>query len=330
MPTFKAYRTFETDGKVESRFVDLQTDDLDPGDVLIKGEYSTINFKDALSHNGSGKIMRRYPTVAGIDLAGSVEHSTDPRFKPGEPVIVHGYDFGVAHDGGYAEYARVAGDWVVRRPQAMTAAQAMALGTAGFTAALAVELMQHNGLAPDKGPVIVDGATGGVGSVAIDILDKLGYAVTALTGKAHEAPYLRSIGAREILSRQDLKLDKVRPLDKATWAGAIDNLGGNVLAWLLSTMQIGGTVASIGLAADAKLATTVMPFILRGVHLLGVDSANCPMPLRQRIWDRLAEEWRPAREQAAAHTIALADLPAAFPAYLDGTIKGRTIVKLAQ
>ena len=327
---FKAYRTFQEDGVVRSRFVEMAPDELDPGDVLVKTKYSTINYKDALSYNGAGKIMRKYPTVAGIDMAGTVETSADPRFKHGDKVIVHAYDMGVAHDGGYAEYVRVPAGWVVRRSPDMTAFEAMTLGTAGYTAALAIELMQHNGLAPANGPVIVDGATGGVGSVAIDILGKLGYHVVALTGKAEEEAYLRSIGAAEILARQSIDVSKIRPLDKATWAGAIDNLGGDVLAWMLSTMKQWGTVASVGLAADAKLNTTVMPFILRGVQLLGINSSEGPMALRQKLWDRLAREWKPSRVQAKVRTIDFDELPTHFEAFLKGMIRGRTVVRIGQ
>src|SRR5437773_2627738 len=255
----------------------MTVDELDAGDVVIRTKYSTINYKDALSYNGSGRIMRKYPTVAGIDMAGTVERSADPRWKRGDKVLVTGYDLGVAHDGGYAELARVPGDWIVRRPASITAFDAMTLGTAGFTAALAIHLMEHNGLAPANGRVAVTGATGGVGSVAIEILAKKGYDVVAITGKQKEAKYLESIGAKEVLLRQSLDFSRIRPLDKSTWAGAIDNLGGEMLAWLLSTMQIAGTVAAVGLAADMQLSTSVAPFILRGVHLLGVDSANCPM-----------------------------------------------------
>src|SRR5712675_163097 len=204
MTTFKAYRTFEDNGIVSSHFVNTSIDELDHGEVVIRTKYSTINYKDALSHNGTGKIMRKYPTIAGIDMAGTVEASSDNRFRKGDKVIVNGYDMGVAHDGGYAEYVRVPADWVVRRSPNMTAFEAMTLGTAGYTAALAVELMQHNGLTPAAGPVIVNGATGGVGSIAIDILSKLGYHVVALTGKADEEAYLRSIGAGEVMDRQSL------------------------------------------------------------------------------------------------------------------------------
>ena len=329
MQTFKAYRTFEQDKVVSSRFVDLSLEDLDPGDVVIRTKYSTINYKDALSHGGAGKIMRKFPTVAGIDMAGTVESSKDARWKRGDKVIVTGYELGVSHDGGYAEYVRVPGDWIVRRPESMTAFDAMTLGTAGFTAALAVHLMQHNGLTPAAGPVAVTGATGGVGSVAIEILAKQGYDVVAITGKQREADYLRRIGARDVMLRSSLELANLRPLEKATWAGAVDNLGGDVLAWLLATSKIAGTVAAVGLAADMKLNTTVAPFILRGVHLLGTDSANCPMPLRQTLWNRLAVDWRPDRVHDEVRTIDFDELPTHFDAYLKGMARGRTVVRVA-
>ena len=328
MQKFKAYRTFQDDKIVSSRFVEMTPEELDPGDVVVRTKYSTINYKDALSYNGTGKIMRKFPTVGGIDMAGTVETSADPRFKRGDKVIVHAYDFGVGHDGGYAEYARVPGDWVVRRPEGMTAFDAMTLGTAGFTAAQAIMLMEHNGLKPSSGPVVVTGATGGVGSVAIEILATLGYHVVAITSKEEETPYLQGLGAKEVRWRQSIDLANIRPLDKATWAGAIDNLGGDLLAWLLSTMAIGGTVASVGLAAGPKLNTTVMPFILRGVHLLGVDSANCPMAVRQAIWNKLAVAWRPNRVHDQARTIDFDDLPTHFDAYLKGLVRGRTVVRI--
>ncbi|HET6801475.1 MAG TPA: YhdH/YhfP family quinone oxidoreductase [Casimicrobiaceae bacterium] len=328
MQTFKAYRTFEQDKVVSSRFVDLSLEDLDPGDVVIRTKYSSINYKDALSHGGAGKIMRKFPTVAGIDMAGTVESSKDARWKRGDKVIVTGYELGVSHDGGYAEYVRVPGDWIVRRPESMTAFDAMTLGTAGFTAALAVHLMQHNGLTPAAGPVAVTGATGGVGSVAIEILAKQGYDVVAITGKQREADYLRRIGARDVMLRSSLELANLRPLEKATWAGAVDNLGGDVLAWLLATSKIAGTVAAVGLAADMKLNTTVAPFILRGVHLLGTDSANCPMSLRQTLWNKLAVDWRPDRVHDEVRTIDFEELPTHFDAYLKGMARGRTVVRV--
>jgi len=327
--TFKAYRTYEDQGIVASRFVDMEVDELDPGDVLVRTKYSTINYKDALSYNGTGRIMRKFPTVAGIDMSGTVESSSDPRWRKGDKVIVHAYDMGVAHDGGYSEYVRVPGDWVVRRPEGMTAFDAMTLGTAGFTAALAIHLMQHNGLEPSKGPVAVTGATGGVGCVAIEVLAKLGYDVVAITGKAkEEGEWLRSIGAKEVLARQSIDLANIRPLGASTYAGAIDNLGGDMLAWLLSMQKIGGTVAAVGLAADMKLITTVAPFILRGVHLIGVDSANCPMALRQMLWNKLAVAWRPDRVHDQVRTIDFDDLPTHFDAYLKGMVRGRTVVRV--
>ncbi|MGC1817868.1 MAG: YhdH/YhfP family quinone oxidoreductase [Casimicrobiaceae bacterium] len=329
MQTFKAYRTYQENGVVTSRFVTLGIDELDPGDVVIRTKYSTINYKDALSYNGTGKIMRKFPTVAGIDVAGTVESSADARFKAGDKVIVTGYDLGVGHDGGYAEFVRVPADWVVRRPESMTAFDAMTIGTAGYTAALAIHLMQHNGLEPANGPVAVTGATGGVGSVAIEVLAKQGYDVVAITGKGEEANYLRGIGAKEVMLRSALDLSKIRPLEKATWAGAVDNLGGDILAWLLASSKIGGTVAAVGLAADMKLSTTVAPFILRGVRLLGTDSANTPMALRQRLWNKLAVEWRPDRVHDQVRTIDFDELPTHFDAYLKGMIRGRTVVRIA-
>lgn len=328
MSAFKAYRTFEENGVVSSRFVTTSIDELDHGEVVVRTKYSTINYKDALSHNGTGRIMRKFPCIAGIDMAGTVEASSDPRWKKGDKVIVHGYDLGVAHDGGYAEYVRVPAGWVVRRPESMTAFDAMTLGTAGYTAGLAIELMQHNGLAPANGPVAVTGATGGVGSVAIEVLAKLGYDVVAITGKAEETDYLKGIGAKEVLLRQSLDFSKIRPLDKSTYAGAIDNLGGDILAWLLSLQKIGGVVGAVGLAAGYKLNTTVMPFILRGVHLLGINSSETPMALRQKIWNKLAVEWRPDRVHDQVRTIDFDELPTHFDAYLKGLVRGRTVVRI--
>ena len=329
MQKFKAYRTFQENDKVTSRFVEMSQDELDPGDVVVRTKYSTINYKDALSYNGAGKIMRKYPTNGGIDMAGTVESSADARWKRGDKVIVHAYDMGVAHDGGYSEYVRVPADWVVRRPESMTAFDAMTLGTAGFTAAQAIDAMQHNGLAPANGPVAVTGATGGVGSVAIEILAKLGYDVVAITGKKEASNYLSELGAREVLMRSTIELGKIRPLERATWGGAIDNLGGDILAWLLATSKQGGNVASVGLAADFKLNTTVMPFILRGVNLLGINSAECPMSTRQRLWNKLAVEWRPDKVHDQVRTIDFDELPTHFDAYLKGMVRGRTVVRIA-
>ncbi|MCA3132073.1 MAG: oxidoreductase [Rhodocyclaceae bacterium] len=329
MSTFKALRIFNEDGKVVSRMVAMTVDELDPGEVVIRTEYSSINYKDALAATGAGKIIRRFPCVGGIDGAGTVESSTDPAFKPGDQVIANSYDIGVAHDGGYAGRMRVPAKWLVRLPQGLSTQEAMALGVAGFTAGLAVVRMEANGLEPGRGPVIVNGATGGVGSVVIDILAGRGYHVVALTGKASEADYLTSLGAKEVMLRSSLDLAKIRPLDKSLWAGAVDNLGGDVLSWMTSTMKEGGAIAAVGLAASFEYKTTVMPFILRGVTLCGIDSVNCPMPLREQVWQRLAGDLKPRHLQSMVRLLPLDQLQGAFQGYLDGAAKGRTVVKIA-
>ena len=328
MEKFKAYRIREVDKKIVARFEELALEDLDQGEVVVRVAYSSVNYKDALAATGAGKIIRRFPCVGGIDLAGTVTESIDPRFKRGDAVICTSYDLGVAHDGGYAEYARIPADWAVPMPKGMSLFEAMALGTAGYTAGLAVTRMEANGLKPANGPVIVSGATGGVGSIAIDILSRLGYHVVALTGKDGETDYLRKLGAKEVLSRKSLDLSKIKPLDKATWAGAIDNLGGEVLAWMASTMMQDGTIASIGLAASMNLNTTVAPFILRGVSLLGIDSGSTPMPLRREIWGRLASDMRPQHLKEMTRTIPFDELARAFDGLLKGAARGRIVVDL--
>jgi putative YhdH/YhfP family quinone oxidoreductase len=326
---FQVYRLRERDKKVVAAFEQASVDELDPGEVVIRVGYSSVNYKDALAATGAGRIVRRFPCIGGIDLSGTVIESTDPRFRKGDAVIATSYDIGVSHDGGYAEYARMQADWVVPMPKDMTLFEAMALGTAGFTAGLAVERMEHEGLKPGAGPVVVTGATGGVGSIAIDILAGLGHHVVALTGKEHESAYLKDLGAKEVMLRSGLDLAKVKPLEKATWAGAVDNLGGDVLAWLAATMQIGAPLASVGLAASMELKTTVAPFILRGVSLLGVDSANTPMPQRRRVWERLASDLRPRHLARLTRTIPFADLPKVFDDFLKAKIRGRIVVDLA-
>ena len=329
MDGFKAFRINEVDKKVSAGFVDMTLAELDPGEVVVRVAYSDVNYKDALAATGAGKIIRRFPCVGGIDLSGTVVESGDARFRKGDAVIATSYDIGVAHHGGYAEYARLPADWVVPMPRGMTLLEAMSLGTAGFTAALGIVRMEANGLKPANGPVIVSGATGGVGSVAVDILAGLGYHVVALTGKEGEADYLKGLGAKEVKLRQSLDLAKIRPLDKALWAGAVDNLGGDVLAWMASTMQIGGTIASIGLAASHTFNTTVMPYILRGVSLLGVDSVNCPMPERSQVWQRLAADMKPRHLAGMIRTIAFDQLPGVFGAFVQGKVKGRIVVDMA-
>ncbi|MBS0553901.1 MAG: acryloyl-CoA reductase, partial [Proteobacteria bacterium] len=254
--------------------------------------------------------------------------SADARFKPGDKVVATSFDIGVAHHGGYAEYARVPAGWVVPLPAGLDLFEAMALGTAGFTAALAVVRMEDNGLAPANGPVIVTGATGGVGGLAIEMLAQLGYHVVALTGKEAESDYLRMLGAAEIKLRSSIDLDKVRPLEAAQWAGAVDNVGGPILHWVLATMKQAGTVASIGNAASFKLDTTVFPFILRGVSLLGIDSGYMGFPTRQRVWDRLATDLKPKHLAAVTRTIGFDDLPGAFDDFIAGRVKGRTVVRI--
>jgi putative YhdH/YhfP family quinone oxidoreductase len=328
MTTLKAYRIFNEDGKVVGRFTDMKMEELDTGDVVIKVAYSSVNFKDALAATGAGKIIRRFPCVGGVDLSGTVVESADARFRKGDAVIATSYEIGVAHDGGYAEYARIPAGWVVQMPKGLDLFEAMALGTAGYTAALAVERMEHEGLKPANGPVLVTGATGGVGSIAVDILSACGYRVVALTGKETQSDYLKGIGASEVMLRSSLDLSRIKPLDKATWAGAVDNLGGDVLSWIASTMQVGGTLASIGLAASHTFNTTVMPFILRGVSLLGVDSVNTPMGLREKVWRRLGADLKPRRLKSIATTVNFADLPGVFEKVMKAQMRGRTVVNI--
>lgn len=328
MNSFKALLIEEHDGKVSSGFTQLDESRLDAGNVTIRVAYSSVNYKDALAATGAGKIIRRFPCVGGIDLSGTVLESTDPRFKAGDPVIATSFDIGVAHHGGYAEVARVPGEWVIPLPAGLSLYEAMALGTAGFTAALAVVRMEENGLTPAKGPVIVTGATGGVGSLAVDMLARLGYHVVALTGKESESDYLRSLGAAEVMLRQSLDLTKIRPLDRARWAGAVDNLGGDVLAWIASTMERGGTIASIGLASSMTLNTTVAPFILRGACLLGIDSGYIGEPYRSGVWQRLATDLKPPHLSRMSRPIAFDELPAVFAEYIAGRAKGRVVVEV--
>ncbi len=327
--SFKAFLIEQAEDKtVRAGMQSLSTDDLDVGEVLIRVHYSSINYKDALAATGKGKIIRRFPCVGGIDLSGEVVESADPRFSVGDPVIATSFDIGVAHHGGFAEYARIPAKWVVALPEGLSLFEAMALGTAGFTAALGVQRMEDNGLRPENGPVVVSGATGGVGSLAIDMLAAAGYSVTALTGKASEEDYLRALGASDILLREAIDFDKVRALEGARWAGAVDNTGGKILHWMLATMQQAGTVASIGNAAGFDLDTSVFPFILRGVSLLGVDSGYIGFPVRQQIWERLATNLRPRHLEAVTQTIGFDALPAAFDDFIAGRIRGRTVVRI--
>ncbi|HUN68773.1 MAG TPA: acryloyl-CoA reductase [Burkholderiales bacterium] len=329
MEKFRAYRLSEVEKKIKAEFVDCTLDELDPGELVVRVAYSDVNYKDALAATGKGRILLRPTCIGGIDLSGTVTASSDPRFAKGDAVLAVGHDLGVKHNGGYSEYARIPANWAVKLPKGLTLWEAMAFGTAGYTAGLAIVKMEHNGLRPDGGPVIVDGATGGVGSIAIAALAKLGYHVVALTGKADGAGYLRKLGAAEIKLRSEIDLSKIKPLDKATWQGAVDNLGGEVLAWMASTMKFNGVIASIGLAAGFGLNTTVMPFILRGVSLLGINSTDAPSPeLERQVWSRLAGDMKPAELKDMAKTIPFADLPKVFDDFINARVTGRIVVDL--
>jgi acrylyl-CoA reductase (NADPH) len=326
---FKAYRLTEVEKKIRAEFVDCTLEELDPGELVVRVAYSDVNYKDALAATGKGRILLRPTCIGGIDLSGTVVSSSDGRFAKGDAVLGVGHNLGVKHHGGYAEYARIPADWAVKLPKGMSLWDAMAYGTAGYTAGLAIVKMELNGLAPANGPVVVDGATGGVGSIALASLAKLGYSVTALTGKEAESDWLKKLGAKEVLLRQSLDLAKIRPLDKATWAGAVDNLGGEVLAWMASTMKVNGVIASIGLAANPSLATTVMPFILRGVSLLGINSTDAPSrELELKVWERLAGDMRPPMLKDMARTVPFAELPSVFDDFIQGKVSRRVVVDM--
>jgi acrylyl-CoA reductase (NADPH) len=326
MSTFKAYLLEETDGAVAGRLTRMRLDDLDAGGTLVRVEYSSINYKDALAGTGKGAIARRLPLIGGIDLAGRVIDSDV--HAEGSEVLVCGCGLSETRHGGFAEYARVPSDCVVPIPDGLDARSSMAIGTAGFTAALALDRLEQAGLAPTAGPVAVTGATGGVGSVAIELLAGRGYAVTAITGKTEDAAYLETLGAAEVLARTALP-DDPKPLGKARWAAVVDNVGGAMLAALLKSVLPDGLVASIGLAGGAKLETTVLPFILRGVSLLGINSVFVAPDRRARIWGRLATDLKPRHLDAiVTHEVTLEDMPAQLEAYIAGSVRGRTIVRL--
>jgi len=322
----KALRVFNEDNKSVARIVDLSPSELDPGEVVLRTAYSSVNYKDALAITGAGKVIRRFPCIAGIDGCGTVIESSDARFKPGDAVIATSYDIGVALDGGLAEMMRVKADWVVPLPAGLSLFESMALGTAGYTAGLAVELAEKNDLRPGQGKVLVNGATGGVASLCIDMLAQLGYEVVALTSKFAEESYLKTLGATEVLDRGKQEFGS-RPLEKSLWAGAFDSVGGDQLGWLTRSMQQNGVIASFGNAGGIELKTNVLPFILRGVRLVGVDSGSTPMPLRQKVWSRLAADLKPPHLASIAHTITLDEVPAYCARMLKGQIRGRAVVK---
>jgi NADPH2:quinone reductase len=328
MQNFRAFRIDEQDGETRAGIDTVALDELSAGDVVIEAQYSSVNYKDALAGTGKGRILRRFPLNGGIDVSGVVISSQDKRHKEGDAVLVTGCGLSEVHDGGYAEYVRVPADWVIPLPAGLDAFQAMVIGTAGFTAALAIKRLEENHQSPDLGPILVTGATGGVGSFAIDMLSGLGYEVVGLSGKPEAEPYLKSLGASGIVNRHELKMG-TQPLEKTQWGGAVDNVGGDVLAWLTRTVESWGNIVSIGLAGGVKLDTTVMPFILRGVGLLGVSSSNCPLPWREALWQRLGADLRPQHlDDIVSETITLEQLPDAFERMLAGKTRGRVVVSL--
>ncbi len=328
MSEFKAFRIDQLDKQIVAKFEQISIDQLTDGEVIVQVKWSGINYKDVLAATGKGKILRQYPLNGGIDFSGIVMESSDGRYKEGDRVLVCGCGLSETADGGYSEVARVCGDCIVPVPAGITLRDAMAIGTAGFTAAMAVMRMEQNGQTPDHGPVLVTGATGGVGSVAIDILATKGYDVTAFTGKKDQQDYLRSLGANDFVDRHSVEKGS-RPLEKAIWGGAVDNAGGETLAWLTRTVKPWGNIASIGLVDDFKLNTTVMPFILRGVSLLGINSIEMPAEMRSEIWRRLGTDLKPRHlEKIVTQEILFDNLVPTFDGYLDGSNVGRTIVKI--
>jgi len=328
--TFKAFRVHADKSGVSAGVEQLTLEDLTPGEVIVKGEWSSINYKDALGATGAGKILRSSPLIGGVDIAGTVISSSDPFVKEGDRVLMNGGGLSEVRDGGFTEVASLPAGGPIKIPEGLSTREAMLIGTAGFTAAYAIHRMQLNGQQPEMGPVAVTGATGGVGSMAIDMLAGIGYNVTAISTKGDEqADYLKSIGANEVLKLADVDFGS-RPLERSVWAGAIDNLGGETLAGLLRTAKPDANVAAIGLAQGFKVDTTVMPFILRGVNLLGINSVDVPRELRTLIWERVATDLRPQHlANIDTQEVTLDTLGAAFQPYIDGKITGRTLVKIS-
>lgn len=327
MTTFKAMVIEKTDGGTKAALTDFDEANLMDGDVTVRVEYSTLNYKDGLAITGKASVVRRFPMIAGIDFAGTVEASSHPDWKPGDKVIGNGWGMGETHLGAFAEKARVKGDWLVALPQSMSARDAMAIGTAGYTAMLAVMALEKHGLTPESGPLVVTGAAGGVGSVAVAILAKRGFTVHAVTGRPQEADYLKGLGAAEIIPRADLS-GPVKPLAKERWAGGVDSVGSTMLANLLSMTRYGGAVAACGLAGGMDLPTSVAPFILRGVCLYGIDSVMCPLSRRKEAWKRLETDLDRPKLAAITQEIGLSGLPEAAAAILKGEVRGRLVVKI--
>jgi acrylyl-CoA reductase (NADPH) len=325
MKPFRAFRIFNDGGTISGRIVETTLDELTPGDVVLRAAYSSVNYKDALAATGP-RIIRSFPRIGGIDVSGTVVSSTDQRFKEGDTVIATSYEIGVGNDGGYAEYVRVPADWVVPLPAGLTLRESMELGTAGFTAALAIIRLEHNGLRPGHGPVAVTGSTGGVGGIAISLLAGSGYKVTAITGKESEREYLVKLGAHDVLSRHTIQFTD-RPIEHAQWAAAVDAAGGDLLSWLVKTTTPWGGIASTGLTGGIDLKLSVIPFILRGVSLIGIDSVTCPMDIRKDVWHRLATDMK--RDLSLmTREITLDQLPQAFETLAAGQARGRYVVRI--
>ena len=316
----------EESGKTSAAVEQISTDQLPEGNVVVNVEYSTVNYKDGLCIGPGGGLVREYPHVPGIDFAGTVESSDDPRYSAGDSVVLTGWRVGEVHWGGYAQKARVNADWLVPLPSGLSSRQAMAVGTAGFTAMLAVTALEDHGLKPDQGPVLVTGAAGGVGSVATAILANLGYEVAAVTGRPETEEYLRALGATQIVPREEINETVKRPLERETWAGCVDAVGGDMLARVLGQMKYGGSVSAVGLAGGAGLPATVIPFLLRGVNLLGIDSVMQPYDNRLRAWERIAKDLPMDKLEAMIHLATLSDLPALGKDILKGQVKGRVVV----
>jgi len=327
MATFKAIRIDKAEKGQSVALVDFDEKDLMDGDVTVKVAWSTINYKDGLALTGKAPVVRRFPMIPGIDLAGTVETSSNPAWKPGDQVILDGFGLGETHLGSYAEKARVKADWLVPLPAGMSGRDAMAIGTAGYTAMLAVMALEHQGVTPDRGPVVVTGAAGGVGSVAIAVLAKLGYRVIASTGRPQEAEYLRDLGASEIIERAELT-GAPRALGRERWAGGIDTVGSTTLANVLSMTSYGGAVAACGLAGGMDLPTSVAPFILRGVCLLGIDSVMCALQRRREAWNRLASDLDRGKLAAMTSEVGLGQVQDFGSAILEGRVRGRIVVKI--
>ncbi len=324
METFKGVRVDQQDGKLSATVANLTDADLDAGDVTVAVDYSTVNYKDGLAITGAGAIIKRFPMIPGIDLAGVVSASSNPKFQPGDRVTLNGFEAGVTHHGGFAQRARVRGEWLVKLPSSISTRQAAAIGTAGYAAMLCVLALERGGV--QGGDVVVTGASGGVGSVAIALLAKAGYRVVASTGRASEAPYLRSLGAAEIIDRATLSTPAQRPLGAERWASGIDTVGSHTLVNVLAQTRYGGTVAAVGLAQGLDLPGSMVPFILRGVTLAGVDTVNAPMPLREQAWARLATDLDPVLLDRMTTVVGLADAPAQAVQVLKGGVRGRTLV----